>query len=291
MLTKSCVSYSVKYLGSCEVSQPKGSEVVKDAVRKLKFACHLKKSEGQKLPKVELQVSIRGVEILDPKSKESQHNCPLHRISFCADDKTDKRILAFICKDAETDQHFCFAFDSEKSAEEITLSIGQAFDLAYRKFLESGGKDVESKKQVIALQKRVTELETENGELQKKIEKLEERLKSTHVVVHTEEGLNGVFDGVASADLFDMVPFSPASPATSPTAPPPIPSRAAERAKDIFGAEPFDPITNRGAGPPIASASLADFPGLVPVLDHHWILNASSSMEIPVGIHDQPPRT
>lgn len=40
-------------------------------------------------------------------------------------------------------------------AEEITLTIGQAFDLAYRKFLESGGKDVETRKQIAGLQKRV----------------------------------------------------------------------------------------------------------------------------------------
>lgn len=40
-------------------------------------------------------------------------------------------------------------------AEEITLTIGQAFDLAYKKFLESGGKDVETRKQIGGLQKRV----------------------------------------------------------------------------------------------------------------------------------------
>lgn len=43
-------------------------------------------------------------------------------------------------------------------AEEITLTIGQAFDLAYRKFLESGGKDVETRKQIAGMQKRVSNL-------------------------------------------------------------------------------------------------------------------------------------
>lgn len=33
------------------------------------FARHIKKSEGQKTPKVELQISIYGVKILDPKTK------------------------------------------------------------------------------------------------------------------------------------------------------------------------------------------------------------------------------
>jgi len=40
-------------------------------------------------------------------------------------------------------------------AEEITLTIGQAFDLAYRKFLEAQGKDKDSKQTQQNLQKRV----------------------------------------------------------------------------------------------------------------------------------------
>ena len=35
------------------------------------FQRHIKKSEGQKIPKVELQISIYGVKILDPKTKVS----------------------------------------------------------------------------------------------------------------------------------------------------------------------------------------------------------------------------
>lgn len=40
-------------------------------------------------------------------------------------------------------------------AEEITLTIGQAFDLAYRRFLDTQGKDIEQKKQNVLLQKKV----------------------------------------------------------------------------------------------------------------------------------------
>uniref|UniRef100_UPI00358DDBA6 PTB domain-containing engulfment adapter protein 1 isoform X3 n=1 Tax=Myxine glutinosa TaxID=7769 RepID=UPI00358DDBA6 len=257
-LTKSCVSYSVKFLGSCEVDLPKGSEIVKDAIRKLKFSCQLKKSEGQKIPKVELQISIRGIQILDPKSKEIQHNCQLQRISFCADDKTDKHIFTFICKDGEQSKHLCFVFDSERSAEDITLTIGQAFDLAYKKFLESGGKDAEAKKQVAALKQQVSVLQTENLALKKRVAELEETFGKSQVIVHS--GSSQAFNGVPPTDPFDMVPFSltseasfsptnqglPPSPSSVPTLPPPIPSRAAERGtnKDAFGADPFDPLNS-----------------------------------------------
>nr|XP_012634921.1 PTB domain-containing engulfment adapter protein 1 isoform X8 [Microcebus murinus] len=248
-LSKHFIPYNAKFLGSTEVEQPKGTEVVRDAVRKLKFARHIKKSEGQKIPKVELQISIYGVKILEPKTKEVQHNCQLHRISFCADDKTDKRIFTFICKDSESNKHLCYVFDSEKCAEEITLTIGQAFDLAYRKFLESGGKDVETRKQIAGLQKRIQDLETENMELKSKVHDLENKLRITQV---STSPAGSVTPKSPSTDIFDMIPFSPIShqssiPARNGTQPPPVPSRSAEIKRDLFGAEPFDPF-NCGAG-------------------------------------------
>ncbi|XP_051562243.1 PTB domain-containing engulfment adapter protein 1 isoform X2 [Myxocyprinus asiaticus] len=175
-LVRSHVVYNAKFLGITEVEEPKGTDVVRVAIRKLKFQKHIKKSEGQKTPKVELQISIYGVKILDPKTKEMQHSCQLHRMSFCADDKTDKRIFTFICTEPETKKHLCYVFDSEKCAEEITLAIGQAFDLAYKKFLESGGKDVEMRKQIGNLQKRIQDLEMENSKLKKKLKDLEDQL-------------------------------------------------------------------------------------------------------------------
>ncbi|XP_037395160.1 PTB domain-containing engulfment adapter protein 1 isoform X5 [Pygocentrus nattereri] len=239
-LAKHFIAYNAKFLGNTEVDQPKGTEVVRDAVRKLKFQRHIKKSEGQKIPKVELQISIYGVKILDPKTKDVQHNCQLHRISFCADDKTDKRIFTFICKDSESNKHLCYVFDSEKCAEEITLTIGQAFDLAYKKFLESGGKDVETRKQIGSLQKRIQELETENSELKKHLQTLEEQLLIAQVPP-------GGGNSKVPTDIFDMVPFSPVAPLVplpaSNASPPPPPARPAEIRKDLFGAEPFDPFT------------------------------------------------
>ena len=54
-------------------------------------------------------------------------------------------------------------------AEEITLTIGQAFELAYKKFLESKGKDLETQKQSMVMQKRIELLEHENKELKKRL--------------------------------------------------------------------------------------------------------------------------
>ncbi|GFS26735.1 pTB domain-containing engulfment adapter protein 1-like isoform X3 [Elysia marginata] len=60
-----------------------------------------------------------------------------------------------------------------RRAEEITLTIGQAFDLAYKKFLESNSNDGDLKKQYIVLQKKVNQLSFENQTLKKRIAELE----------------------------------------------------------------------------------------------------------------------
>jgi hypothetical protein len=60
------VAYLVKFLGSTPVEQPKGIEVVKEAIRRLQFTQQIKKAEGGnsvKLKKVEITVSIDGVAV------------------------------------------------------------------------------------------------------------------------------------------------------------------------------------------------------------------------------------
>lgn len=144
----------------------------------MKFNQHLKRAEGTKTPKVELTISIDGVAIQDPKTKKISYQYPLHRISYCADDKTDPKFFSFIAKEADSDRHNCFVFVSDKLAEEITLTIGQAFDLAYRRFLDTSGRDLEMRKQFMMLHKRVQELEAENKQLRCRLSVYENSSKS-----------------------------------------------------------------------------------------------------------------
>jgi len=178
-LTSGHIAYLVKFLGSTEVEQPKGIEVVKEGIRKLKFNQQIKKAEGTKTPKVELTVSVDGVAIQEPKSKKIQHQYPLHRISYCADDKAEKRFFSFIAKEADSDKHTCFVFVSDKLAEEITLTIGQAFDLAYKRFLS--GKSVESESEKIA------RLERENAELRQRLRDVGSLLGKTKLAEYMEK--------------------------------------------------------------------------------------------------------
>lgn len=65
-LTNGHVAYLVKFLGNTPVDQPKGIDVVKEAIRKLQFTQQIKKAENgsnYKTKKVEITVSIDGVAI------------------------------------------------------------------------------------------------------------------------------------------------------------------------------------------------------------------------------------
>ena len=73
-------------------------------------------------------------------------NCSHSRISYCADDKAEKRFFSFIAKEADSDIHTCYVFVSDKLAEDITLTMGQAFDLAYKRFLLGKSAEPETEK-------------------------------------------------------------------------------------------------------------------------------------------------
>jgi len=163
------IAYLVKFLGSTDVEQPKGIEVVKEGIRKLRFSQQLRKAEGQKTPKVELTVSVDGVAIQEAKGKRILHQYPLHRISYCADDKSEKKFFSFIAKEVDSEKHTCYVFVSDKLAEEITLTIGQAFDLAYRRFLETTGRELEGRRQMSQLQEHVQQLERQNQVLRNRL--------------------------------------------------------------------------------------------------------------------------
>ncbi|XP_069119706.1 PTB domain-containing engulfment adapter protein 1-like isoform X6 [Argopecten irradians] len=272
-LLRGHIVYNVKFLGESEVENPKGTEVVKDAIRKRKFNKHIKKAEGQKPPKVELTISADGVTVQDPKTKMIMHQYALHRISYCADDKSDKRMFTFIAKAGDSNQHFCYVFDSEKCAEEITLTIGQAFDLAYRRFLETSSRDFDLKKQYLMLQKKVQGLEKENLTLRLRVQELERQQTTSDNIrnqqlqaakpsgagrrlenlvfddshIYSEpktNGTNGTAAPSGSSGILSPPPPSSRSRTHSQQQPmqlssPSQPTNSQAAGKDVFGATPF----------------------------------------------------
>ncbi|XP_053204359.1 PTB domain-containing engulfment adapter protein 1-like [Panonychus citri] len=204
------VAYLVKFLGKTEVDQPKGIDVVKEGIRKMKFSQHLRRAEGTKTPKVELTISVDGVAIQDPKSKKISFQYPLHRISYCADDKSDPKFFSFIAKEADSNRHSCFVFVSDKLSEEITLTIGQAFELAYRRFLETSGRDLEMRKQIMVLHKKVQELEAENRSLKNRLTNYEN--KSASSIKSSTSGRSSILTNGSEIINTKLQPLQPPPP-------------------------------------------------------------------------------
>lgn len=196
VLVNGHVAYLVKFLGSTPVEQAKGIEVVKEAIRRLQFTQQMKKAEGgsNAKTKVEITVSVDGVAIQEPRTQTILHQFPLHKISYCADEKGVKKFFSFIAKtgtgtstpslSATSDdthsshsadqegQHECFVFISNKLASDITLTIGQAFDLAYRRYVNDSGKTVEA-----------TKLQSQNKQLEGMVNAYRQRLKDLSELV------------------------------------------------------------------------------------------------------------
>ncbi|KAL1234399.1 PTB domain-containing engulfment adapter protein [Trichinella spiralis] len=252
---KRTIEFSVKYLGSVAVPQSKGIDVIKEAVQKLRFNLQLNRSHGYKLQKVLIQISIYGITLVDVKTKVLVCQHALHRISFCADDKQDKRVFAYIVKrSAESSEHDCHVFLCNKVAEEITLTVGEAFDLAYRRFLENNGRDLEVKKQLIILRKRVQELEEENSNLKHQLAE-QQRRSDVSAAVKTSGLSNGVvesderskrpskawesFDDSHNPVKVPPLPTSPVPPPPPSSPPPPLPARPSLLEKSAAPPEPF----------------------------------------------------
>ncbi|XP_058465919.1 PTB domain-containing adapter protein ced-6 isoform X2 [Malaya genurostris] len=217
VLVNGHVAYLVKFLGSTPVEQAKGIEVVKEAIRRLQFTQQMKKAEGGsnvKTKKVEITVSVDGVAIQEPRTQTILHQFPLHKISYCADEKGVKKFFSFIAKtgtgastqslstasddthsshSADQDgQHECFVFISNKLASDITLTIGQAFDLAYRRYVNDSGKTVETSK-----------LQTQNKQLENTVSAYRQRLKDLSELV-SKPDLDKLLLRLGLRDIYDV---------------------------------------------------------------------------------------
>ncbi|XP_067631149.1 PTB domain-containing adapter protein ced-6 [Eurosta solidaginis] len=218
------IVYLVKFFGNLPVEQAKGIEVVKDAIRKLQFAQEMKKAETgtqEKCKKVEITISVDGVAVQEPRTQKILHQFPLHNISYCADEKGVKKFFSFIAKTVKPlddgmnggssmngvcsssngsnstggsnteETHECFVFISNKLASDITLTIGQAFDLAYKKYMTSVEKTDLGKAQ------------QQNAELEKSLAIYKSRLRELSLKLPKSE-LDTMLFKMGIKDILDL---------------------------------------------------------------------------------------
>ncbi|XP_065920509.1 PTB domain-containing engulfment adapter protein 1-like [Dysidea avara] len=173
------VSYSCKFLGCMPVrmeSKEQGSSIVRECVKTCKSEAFQKRERGEPIQEVSFNVSDKALRIQEAKSKNILYLHSLHYISYCTDEKSEgNNIFAYIARESGTKAQMCYVLEVDNLAREMAATLGQAFDLAYRKYLQAK-QTTPAKEQVKALKTKVVTTDKEKEELMDRITSLEREM-------------------------------------------------------------------------------------------------------------------
>lgn len=128
-------SFSVKYLASKEVSQPRGVRVCENAVKATPYR------KGKK--RMTLTISKGGIRIVDDTTKMLAVDQPINKISFCSPDAYNPRIFSYIARDGVTRRWICHVFVAAKglTGERLSHALGCAFAACLADKQKTEGKE------------------------------------------------------------------------------------------------------------------------------------------------------
>uniref|UniRef100_T1JCJ8 SH3 domain-containing protein n=1 Tax=Strigamia maritima TaxID=126957 RepID=T1JCJ8_STRMM len=132
--------YLLKFLGSLEVFEQKGNQVLCQAVYKIVVQkCPLPHPPHHCI----LEVSDQGLRIVD-KSKPPPLQEPCHdyffslkNVTFCGYHPNDHRYFGFVTKHPSLQRFACHIFSGDESTRSVAEAVGRAFHRFYHKFIET----------------------------------------------------------------------------------------------------------------------------------------------------------
>uniref|UniRef100_A0A7E4VU29 ANK_REP_REGION domain-containing protein n=1 Tax=Panagrellus redivivus TaxID=6233 RepID=A0A7E4VU29_PANRE len=135
LLLYKCAPYSAHYLGSAEISNVEGAEDCRRAMNALKSRIR----QIAKVPQVLLELSVGGVNVLDPSTNRLTVQHEISRIQVVCQDELDLNCFAYIFQDG--DKNFCHVYCvlTAEMARDIIMTLGHAFNLAYNMALGNTG--------------------------------------------------------------------------------------------------------------------------------------------------------
>ncbi|KAK4320156.1 hypothetical protein Pmani_008965 [Petrolisthes manimaculis] len=123
------VTFYCKYLGSTLVDDPKGEAATAEAIKRI---IHIAKQVARKPEPVSLHVSLEGIKMEDSTTNDLLLQTSIYKISYCSADAHYDHVFAFIAtNDNDTCECHAFLCPKRKMAQAVTISIAQAFNLAY----------------------------------------------------------------------------------------------------------------------------------------------------------------
>lgn len=116
------VSFPVKYVGSIEVSESRGTQVCAEAFRKMKEVGTAKKKRMQ------LLVTADCVRVVDEQTKSLVIDQTIEKVSFCTPDPSNERVFSYICREGTTRRWMCHCFIALRdTGERLSHAVGCAF--------------------------------------------------------------------------------------------------------------------------------------------------------------------
>eukprot|EP00794_Sanderia_malayensis_P007967 gene7967-8825_t len=138
------VMFKCKLFGSLKVEAARGDTICATAINRLKQqAKQLNKERKIHKQRIFLNISLKGIRIIDEKTRKLEHAHIVHKISYISHDKDDRRTFAYIV--SLPHGYTLFAFRTEKNAGNVTASLKELFHVIYLKHKHDREKGVESK--------------------------------------------------------------------------------------------------------------------------------------------------
>lgn len=127
-IKSSKLQFSVKYIGRCEVSAPRGTQICSQAAHDIK-------NDKSNVPsKIIMIITGEYCRLINLKNKELILDQIMEKISFCTPDPFDPYLFSFICRDGVSKKWICHCFSSlEHTGKRISNAFGCAFALCLEK--------------------------------------------------------------------------------------------------------------------------------------------------------------
>uniref|UniRef100_A0A671K282 C-Jun-amino-terminal kinase-interacting protein 1-like n=1 Tax=Sinocyclocheilus anshuiensis TaxID=1608454 RepID=A0A671K282_9TELE len=133
--------YTVKFLGSVQVLNHKGHDVLCAAMQKI--AMNRRPTVLYNPPSsCVLEINVKGLKLTVQddfdlvKSSQYSHFFHLKNVSFCGYHPRNKKYFGFITKHPAEERFACHVFVSENSTKPLAESVRKAFQLYYKEFVE-----------------------------------------------------------------------------------------------------------------------------------------------------------
>uniref|UniRef100_A0A3Q3WAG7 Uncharacterized protein n=1 Tax=Mola mola TaxID=94237 RepID=A0A3Q3WAG7_MOLML len=131
-------TYRLKFLGSVQVPFHKGNDVLCAAMQKI--ATNRRMTVKYNPPSsCILEISMKGIKLSvqeDYYANQCNHFFQLKNVSFCGYHPKNSKYFGFITKHPADHRFACHVFVSEDSTKPLAESVGKAFQLYYKEFVE-----------------------------------------------------------------------------------------------------------------------------------------------------------